>query len=270
MDYRMPFVPFKRDKNSYVLPKLSRSSPDPVASEFPIPPPELRLGYGRSIEEYLANGQTHVQIMQDLLGASGARLERGTRILDFACGAGRMIRWLAEFSGQCEVWGTDISAEHIVWCSQNLDPPFHFLVNTIVPHLPFEDRYFGLVYAGSVFTHIDDLAATWLLELRRILRAAGKLDVTIHDRHSIYLLAHEWHEVPFAEFLRTSKDYEEFAQTDFSMLAIGRGTESQVFYDLGSFCEKLRGLFNVLSVTEGAYGYQTAVLTARGESDETQ
>jgi hypothetical protein len=51
MDYRMPFVPFKRDKNSYVLPKLSRSSPDPVASEFPIPPPELRLGYGRSIEE---------------------------------------------------------------------------------------------------------------------------------------------------------------------------------------------------------------------------
>jgi SAM-dependent methyltransferase len=139
MDYRMPFVPFQRDKNSYVLPKLRRSSSDPAAPEFPIPPPELRLGYGRSTEEYLANGRRHVQIMLDLLRASGASLERGTRILDLGCGAGTMIRWLAEFSGQCEVWGTDISAEHIVRCTQHLAPPFHFLVNTLLPHLPFED-----------------------------------------------------------------------------------------------------------------------------------
>jgi SAM-dependent methyltransferase len=260
MDYRMPFVPFQRDKNSYVLPKLSRSSSDPAAPELPIPPPELRLGYGRSTEEYLAFGRMNVQIMLDLLRASGASLERGTRILDFGCGAGRMIRWRAEFSGQCEVWGTDISAEHIVWCPQNLAPPFHFLVNTILPHLPFEDRYFDFVYAGSVFTHIDDLAKTWLLELRRVLRAGGKLYVTIHDRNSIHLLTHEWREVPFAELLRQNQDYAEFAQTNFSMFTIGRSTESQVFYDVESFCERLQGLFKVLSVTEGAYGFQIAVL----------
>jgi ubiquinone/menaquinone biosynthesis C-methylase UbiE len=261
MDYRMPFVPFQRDKNSYVLPKLSRSSVDPAAPpEFPIPPPELRLGYGRSTEEYLANGQRHVQIMQDLLRESGARFEHGTRILDFGCGAGRMIRWLAEFAGQGEVWGTDISAEHIVWCTRYLTPPFHFLVNTILPHLPFEDRYFDVVYAGSVFTHIDDLAQTWLLELRRVLRAGGKLYVTLHDRHSIQLLTQEWREVPFAAFLRQNQDYAEFAQTDFAMFTIGRTTESQVFYDIESFCERLLDLFQVLSVTEGAYGYQTAVL----------
>jgi SAM-dependent methyltransferase len=260
MDYQTLFVPFQRDKHSYVLPKLSRSSSDLPAPEFPLPPPELRLGYGRSADEYLANGQRHVQNMLDLLRASGARLERSTRILDFGCGAGRMIRWLAALSGPCEVWGTDISAEHIVWCTQHLAPPFHFLVNTILPHLPFEDRYFDVVYAGSVFTHIDDLAPMWFLELRRVLRAAGKLYVTIHDRHSIELLTHAWREVPFAEFLRQNQDYAAFAHTNFAMFTIGRATESQVFYDVESLCERLQGLFTVLSVTEEAYGYQTAVL----------
>jgi SAM-dependent methyltransferase len=143
---------------------------------------------------------------------------------------------------------------------KNLEPPFHFLVNTILPHLPFEDRYFDVVYAGAVFTHIDDLAKTWFLELRRVLRAGGKLYVTIHDRHSIHLLTHEWREVPFAEFLRQNQDYAEFAHTNFAMFTLGRATESQVFYDVESFCERLQGLFKVLSVTEGAYGYQTAVL----------
>src|SRR5215510_5441776 len=260
MDSQMPFIPFQRDKRSYVVPKVSRSASDPAASAFPIPPPELRLGYGRSTEEYLANGRRHVQNMLDLLRASGARLERGTRILDFGCGAGRMIRWLAELSGPCEIWGTDISAEHIVWCTQHLAPPFHFLVNTILPHLPFEDHYFDVVYAGSVFTHIDDLAPMWFLELRRVLRAGGKLYMTIHDRHSIDLLTHAWREVPFAEFLRQNQDYAAFAHTNFAMFTIGRATESQVFYDVESLCERLQGFFTVLSVTEEAYGYQTAVL----------
>jgi SAM-dependent methyltransferase len=260
LDYQTLFVPFQRDKHSYVLPKLSRSSSDPTVPELPIPPPELRLGYGRSTEEYLANGRRHVQSMLELLRASGARLERGTRILDFGCGAGRMTRWLAEFAGHGEVWGTDISAEHIVWCTQHLAPPFHFLVNTILPHLPFEDRYFDVVYAGSAFTHIDDLAQTWFLELRRVLRAGGTLYVTIHDRHSIHLLRHEWLEVPFAAFLRQHQDYAEFVHANFAMFTIGRATEAQIFYDVESLCERLQGFFKVLSVTEEAYGYQAAVL----------
>ena len=262
MDYQMPFVPFQRDKNAYVVPKVSRSSSEPAAPAFPVPPPELRLGYASSPEVYFANGRRNVQTMLDLLQASGTRLERGARILDFGCGAGRMIRWLAEFAGQGEVWGTDISAEHIVWCAQHLAPPFHFLVITILPHVPFEDRYFDVVYAGSVFTHIDDLAQTWFLELRRVLRAGGKLYVTIHDRHSIHLLTHAlpWREVPFAEFLRHNQDYAAFAPTNFAMFTLGRSTESQVFYDVESLCERLQGLFKVLSVTEEAYGYQTAVL----------
>jgi SAM-dependent methyltransferase len=262
MDSQMPFVPFQRDKHAYVLPKVRRSSLDPAAPAFPVPPLELRIGYARSDEVYLTNGRRNVQTMLDLLQAAGARLERDTRILDFGCAAGRMIRWLTDFADHGEVWGTDISAEHIVWCTQHLAPPFHFLVNTILPHLPFEDRYFDVVYAGSVFTHIDDLAITWFLELRRILRTGGMLYVTVHDRHSMHLLTHgqPWREVPFADVLRHNQDYAAFAPTDFAMFTLGRFADSQVFYDIESLCESLQGLFKVLSVTEEAYGYQTAIL----------
>jgi hypothetical protein len=44
------------------------------------------------------------------------------------------------------------------------------------------------------------------------------------------------------------------------MFTIGRAAESQVFYDVESLCERLHGLFKVRSVTEEAYGYQTALL----------
>ena len=51
-----------------------------------------------------------------------------------------------------------------------------------------------------------------------------------------------------------------FIYNDFAMFTLGRATESQVFYDVKSLCERLHGLFTVCSVTEEAYGYQTAVL----------
>src|SRR5688572_19237180 len=126
--------------------------------------------------------------MLDILGHAGAPGEALGDILEFGCGEGRLIRWLEHLAGERESWGTDIDAGLIVWCKQNLSPPFRFITTTTVPHLPFEDRHFGFIYAGSVFTHIDDMADTWFAELRRVLRPGGKLFVTVHLRNDIALL----------------------------------------------------------------------------------
>ena len=102
-----------------------------------------------------------------------------------------MLRWLEDVADKCEVWGTDISGEHILWCKQNMSPPFHFFITTTNPHLPFPDNYFDVIYAGSVFTHIDDLADTWMLELRRIMKPGGRAYITIHDNHTIRVLSEQ-------------------------------------------------------------------------------
>jgi len=225
---------------------------------LPVPPENLRLGY----EEYLSSGEGHVKTMFEIIEASDFSLNEGNKILDLGCGAGRMIRHLKNLSAACEIWGTDISAEHIYWCKQNLSPPFNFATTTKIPHLPFEDRYFNLIYCGSLFTHIDDLAEAWLLELRRILSPNGRLYITIHDNHTMELFDDEY---SFPEIVKHIKSHEIFEESKdkMGMLSIGRDDSSQVFYDIDYFTKTLNPMFEILSITQEAYYYQTAILLKR-------
>ena len=119
------------------------------------------------------------------LEQNGFSIGSAKRILEFGCAAGRMIRHLPEIAPNAELWGVDQNAERIRWCIENLTPAIHFATTTMVPHLPFEDRYFDLIFCGSVFTHIEDIQESWLLELGRVLRPSGKLYITIHDEHTV-------------------------------------------------------------------------------------
>jgi SAM-dependent methyltransferase len=179
------FLPYKPGETSYLL--LNSEDRDWERSGFPIPPEHLRgyIGYGKTTELFLNSGKEHFDTMIDILGKSDFFIGSVNRILDFGCGAGRMIRWLDDCVEHSEVWGVDIQAELIIWCQQHLSPPFKFATVTTAPHLPFEDRYFDLIYCGSIFSHIDDLADAWLLELKRILQPGGRLYITVHDKHSL-------------------------------------------------------------------------------------
>jgi SAM-dependent methyltransferase len=101
----------------------------------------------------------------------------GRRVLDFGCGAGRVVRQFLPEAESGEFWGCDLHAPTISWLNENLSPPMRFYVNDEIP-LPHPDGYFDLVYAISVFTHITNDWSAWLLELRRILKPGGFLLAT--------------------------------------------------------------------------------------------
>jgi SAM-dependent methyltransferase len=225
---------------------------------------ELRGVYGPTPEAYLEGGQRDVQSMMAILEHSGSPIETAGRVLDFGCSSGRMIRWLRGISNETEIWGTDIRSSRIIWCQQHLSPPFHFALTTLTPHLPFEDRYFGFVYAGSVFTHIDDLAFTWFMELRRILRPGGRLYITIHDHHTIGILAKKQRgDLGALIGVESVPEYDEYRNSDFAMFTIGRSLDAQVFFDVDFLRDWLKPFYHVLSVNKEAYAYQTAVLLER-------
>jgi SAM-dependent methyltransferase len=98
----------------------------------------------------------------------------GKRALDFGCGSARVLRHFLDEAELAELWGCDIDGPSIDWVRANLSPPLRCFQNDVKPPLPIEDGYFDLIWATSVFTHIDRWSA-WLLELHRVLAPDGLL-----------------------------------------------------------------------------------------------
>jgi ubiquinone/menaquinone biosynthesis C-methylase UbiE len=227
--------------------------------KLPVPPEELWLGYGPDAEAYISSGKRHVSEMSRILGENGFALTDTKRILEFGCGAGRMIRHLPELAPQTQLWGVDVSAEHVRWCIENLTPFIHFATTTLVPHLPFADEFFDLIYGGSVFTHIEDIQETWLLELARVLRPGGRLYVTIHDEDTVSRLDGDHKHGKLAKMMSEQPVYVA-NKHKFNMIVLWRGSGSQVFYRSDYFRAIVPPVFRWISRTPGAYDYQSAVV----------
>lgn len=231
--------------------------------DLPVPPRELWAGYGSTPEEYLALGREHMGSMLDILQKAGAAPSQLLRVLEFGCAAARMLRFYPYTPGASEIWGVDIESRHISWCQQHLSPPFLFATTTTMPHLPFEDNYFDLVYCGSVFTHISDLADAWFLELRRVLRKGGYAYITIHDEHTVKLLLEKGIKPELVDAIRELDQTDALLSQDYACFWIAETPSyplPNVFYNSEYITRKWSKLAKILSINREAYGYQTALL----------
>lgn len=229
--------------------------------ELPVPPRDLWEGYGKTPEQYLGSGRGHVARMLEILGGAGFAIERSERVLDFGCSAGRMIRWLAPHAAGREIWGVDIASRPIHWATLHLSPPLYFATTTTLPPLPFDPATFDLIYCGSVFSHIADLAEAWLIEMRRLLKPGGLLYATVHDKHSVQLLLEKHPELTLTKSLREADARNGCLRANFAKLVVARSPKgAQVFYDMEFLRRHWGRLFEFVSVTEEAYGYQTALV----------
>ncbi len=249
------YFPYKEDSKNYriatQLPKVEKCS-----QGIPIPPKDLWIGYSDNVEGYLGSGESDCKTMIEGLGETGFAFNDGQRILEFGCAAGRMLRHLYRYAQKSDVWGIDISGNHIMWNKRYFPSCFKFAVTTTIPHLPFEDNHFDLIYSGSVFTHIDDLADAWLLELRRIIKPGGRIFITIHDEHSLKLLKKDY---PDAALTKTIIDNEALT-TDFDLCVFDRDAHSQVFYRREYYLDILKSVMKVIWIKPEAYGYQTGII----------
>jgi SAM-dependent methyltransferase len=158
-----------------------------MSTPFPLPPQELlgRVGYDPRDPRFSGIEDAYLG-----LGARGHRAVvaalpedwtfAGKRVLDFGCGSGRVLRHFAGEAEAAELWGCDIHEDSVRWLQETLAPPFHFQLNGDLPPLDQPDGAFDLVIALSVFTHLPDTWAQWLVELHRILKPGGLLLATLH------------------------------------------------------------------------------------------
>lgn len=130
-----------------------------------------------AVSGYSDQGRYQRKLIESFLPADWTW--KGKRVLDFGCGSGKVMRQFADVAHEAEIWGCDIDAPSIEWVQGNLCPPFHAFACDEEPGLaPIESGYFDLIFAFSVYTHITDHSAGWLLEHHRALRDGGYLLAT--------------------------------------------------------------------------------------------
>jgi SAM-dependent methyltransferase len=163
-----------------VVGNLDRGQADTGWLEPDVPPESLirRSGWNPGtdvVAGYLGAGIA----MKELVVALVEDAPSPVRVLDFGCGVAKTLRHFAAEGDRFELYGCDIDGPSIDWLQEHHAWYASFSRVGETPGLPYLDAQFDLAYAVSVFTHITDSWAAWLLELRRVLAPGGLLVVTV-------------------------------------------------------------------------------------------
>jgi SAM-dependent methyltransferase len=158
-----------------------------------IPPPEVRRVISPTWLDFKRSGRDQVEFLVESAG-----LRPNDRVLDIACGCGRVALPLSRYlttAGSYE--GFDISQSSIDWCQEHIHRHHenfrfqlvHVAANSNNPEdtrppaaafrFPYRDQAFDLVFAGSIFTHLLPEGAThYLDEVARVLDGGGRFVAT--------------------------------------------------------------------------------------------
>ena len=152
-------------------------------SGLPIPPDSLIFSSTgtRDVEWLLRSGEEFARALQAALSEVGRPITSASRVLDFGCGTGRVMRHWASIQGP-SFYGSDYNPRVVAWDKQNL-PFAKFSQNSLEPPLPFDSRFFDVCYAVSVFTHLPaHMQRPWIEELARVIAPGGILALTLSGR----------------------------------------------------------------------------------------
>jgi cyclopropane fatty-acyl-phospholipid synthase-like methyltransferase len=159
-----------------MLDRFERSSLPPAKLRF-------RVSETASASVFLQVGQRTAEDLQSVLAKAQFSLGQPGVALDFGCGCGRTLLWLVRQFPAVQWHGTDVDAEAISWCQNNIQAGL-FSVTGPLPPLPYSDHAFDLVYGISVFTHLnEEYQRAWIPELYRVLKRGGLLVLTFYSKH---------------------------------------------------------------------------------------
>ncbi len=108
--------------------------------------------------------------------------ESANAILDFGCGCGRVLRHLPRVWPNARLFGSDVDEELVSWSRRKLPGLAQWHTNEYLPPSKFGSESFDIIYAVSVFTHMNEKAqSAWLHEFQRILKRGGLLLLTVNE-----------------------------------------------------------------------------------------
>lgn len=219
------FTKMTRDELKWIF--LNYATLDDVIKEVvpSLPPKQMQLNWtGMSGDTTLTQALNFVDITYDCYRKIGKEIDVHTKILDFGCGWGRIIRFFMAdvhhenlFGIDCYEEALEAAKQHNKWCQ--------FSVSKTMPPTDCPDNSFDIIYLYSVFSHLSEEAhMLWVNEFNRLLKPGGLLIATTRPRQMILACKH----------LRDSKNLKEFESGAASSF-LDNEAELQR-YDDGLFC----------------------------------
>ncbi|HEY3727903.1 MAG TPA: class I SAM-dependent methyltransferase [Solirubrobacteraceae bacterium] len=150
-----------------------------------VPPRRLRARAGApGAREYVEGGRQAAAELAGALSAAGTSVDMICSVLDFGCGAGRVLPWFAELAPAAAGSGCDVDGSAIAWARAHR-PGLDWTVSSFAPPLPYAAQSFDLVYSVSVLSHLGpEPERAWLGELRRVLAPGGMALLSVHGRRA--------------------------------------------------------------------------------------
>ena len=156
-----------------------------------------------------------LQSIEREINRNGYSIQEFESILDFACGDGRLTRYLQALAPNASIYGCDIDGRSIEQARLDI-PTGIFATNGLRPPLDYPDEQFDFIFSYSVFTSLSETSQEqWLKELARVLRPGGVMLHTTHSyenisRLSIFcpnLLDQFQLPEPVDEFIESNREY---------------------------------------------------------------
>ena len=135
------------------------------------------INYSDMANIYARNRPANSFVIDEL--QRGCALNSSSMVLEVGCGTGSHIQMLVAATG-CQGWGIDPSEEMI--CQEESGGKVQF-VNGTAEEIPFEDKFFDLLFSIDVIHHITS-TISYFHEAFRVLKPAGTI-CTITDSERI-------------------------------------------------------------------------------------
>ncbi len=155
----------------------------PTYAGHPIPPPRMRQLTTAShvtVTQHIQEGRQAAKMIEEAVHREIVEPESITAVLDFGCGCGRVLRHLRGVWPNAQLFGSDVDEQLVNWTRKNLHELAQWHIGDYLPPSEFNPESLDIIYAVSVFTHIDETAqSAWLTEFHRIMKPKGLLLLTV-------------------------------------------------------------------------------------------
>lgn len=130
-------------------------------------------------DHYFRVGQSALDCIFEGLSVANKSTDHVRKILDLPCGYGRVLRYLCSAFPEAEISASDLDEDRVDFCARvfNAKPLYS---TPDLRKFPYEET-FGLIWVGSLLTHLDhERRKEFWSFFSMLLNPAGLLVVTLH------------------------------------------------------------------------------------------